>query len=194
MPNWCTNSVVVYGNKSEIEIFRQKYEQAFKQMQENKNWGTYELFMVHGYEHNFTLSDKSDWIRGQLYEPNGTGTLPDGTCYFSFYFESAWGPMIDGLNRILKDNYKTLKSVILAEEFGNGIFVNTDTEHKFFDEKYCIDSDELGMEYFSNDHDLIEYIKNELGIYIESVDKLTEEDSIELPNNHWFNFFRYTAE
>lgn len=193
MPNWCSNSAVVYGkNKTEIETFARKYKQAYEQSQTNQHWGTYELFIVHGYDDQYTLSDKSDYIRGHLYEPEPIQQLRDGTYYFSFFFETAWGPMVDGLNRILNERYTSLKSVILAEECGNGVFINTDINHIFFDEKYCVDSDN-GMEYFETDQQLIKYLKSEFGYEINSPDELNDGDTIELPNDNWFNFYQFAA-
>lgn len=195
MPNWCTNSVVVYGkDKNELELFKERYEKAYRAQKENKHWGTYELFVAHNYDGERVLEGDYDYIRGPIYEC-GRIKYDDGDFWLSFEFESAWSPMIDGLRTILDKNYKTLRMVVMAEECGCDLYINTDEEHRFFKDKYCTYDDDKGSEYFTSDGELIKYMKEEFGYDIEDVDALEDDDEFEIDDDdyHSVSFHRFTS-
>lgn len=188
------NSVVVYGkDKNELELFKERYEKAYRAQQENNHWGTYELFVAHNYDGESVLK-RDDYIRGPIYEC-GRIKYDDGDFWLSFEFESAWSPMIDGLQTILNENYKTLRMVVIAEECGCDIYINTDTQHRFFKDKYCTYDDDKGSEYFTSDEDLIKYMKEEFGYDIEDVDALEDDDEFEIDDDdyHSVSFHRFTS-
>jgi len=167
MPNWCSNAVVVYGDKDEVKLFKERYAQAYVNSHKNNTWGTYELFAIHNYDKEFILSDRSGWIRG----PIDDVIEPQDPEAFRFFFDTAWSPMIDGMRRILKERYKTLRCEVVAEECGEAIYINTDLTERYFRDKYCLYSDQTGSEYFEEDKELVKFVQEvfHLGIKPETI-------------------------
>lgn len=188
MPNWCSNAVVVYGDKDEVKLFKERYAQAYINSCKNNTWGTYELFAVHNYNKDFILSDRSDWIRGPIDDVNE----PQDPRAFRFYFESAWSPMIDGLRRILSERYKTLRCEVVAEECGEAIYINTDTDGKFFRDKYCLYSDQTGSEYFEDDEELVKFVKDEFDLDI-TPSEIDDDFDIEYAPDEELSIHRFVA-
>lgn len=186
MPNWCSNAVVVYGDKDEVELFKERYKQAYVNSCKNNTWGTYELFAVHNYE---DILNHPDWIRGPIYD--STSLEEDGT--FRFFFESAWSPMIDGLRRILDERYKTLQCEVVAEECGEAIYINTDTKGRFFRDKYCLYSDETGSEYFETDEELLNFVKEEFNYNLPDPKNLKDDVYIEYAPDQEFSIHCFTG-
>lgn len=198
MPNWCSNSVVVYGPEKEVLKFYKNFVKAYEQALVNKHWSTYELYVVHGYDDEFITSDKSSYIRGSLYDPEKTliySEVKDSKLIYwcILYFETAWAPMYDGLKLLIENNYEELKFVLLAEECGSAIYVNTDVDHMFFNDKYCVYSDDGGSEYFESDEELIKYMKEEFNYDIKDVSALYDDDFFEVSNDVTVNFYRFTS-
>lgn len=189
MPNWCSNAVVVYGDKDEVKLFKERYAQAYVNSHKNNTWGTYELFAIHNYDKEFILSDRSGWIRGPIYDSNELEE--DGT--FRFFFESAWSPMIDGIRRILSERYKTLRCEVVAEECGEAIYVNTDVAGRFFQDRYVIYSDETGSEYFENDSQLIKFLKETFNYDVVYTEEFWDDQTIEYAPGKEFDFHRFVA-
>ena len=186
MPNWCSNAVVVYGDKDEVELFKERYRQAYVNSCKNNTWGTYELFVVHNYE---DVLNHPDWIRGPIYDSESLEE--DGT--FRFFFESAWSPMIDGLKRILDERYKTLQCEVVAEECGECIYINTDTKGRFFRDKYCLYSDETGSEYFETDEELLRFVKEEFNYNLPDPKNLKDDVYIEYAPDQEFSIHCFTG-
>lgn len=192
MPNWCSNSAIVYGSKDDVEKFKFNLTLAQHYGSKDGHWGTYELFFVHGYTNDFILKDPSSgYVRGNIIDVNDIDDLGDGLFALSFFFESAWGPMIDGLRKICSEKYENLKCEILAEECGNEVYINTDTSGKFFSEKYCVDDPDAGIEYFDNDAQLIKYVKDTFNYDIKDVSQLADDDVIDYADDKSFNFHRF---
>lgn len=74
----------------------------------------------------------------------------------SFWEEGAWtrGNAISVLNDKLPEIEITFKS----EEFGCGIYETNDIQGDYFADKFVIDSDELGILYYSTFDDLVSYV------------------------------------
>jgi hypothetical protein len=198
MPNWCWNSIVVYGSKKEVLKFRENFIKAYDQALINKHWSTYELYVVHGYDDEFIMGYKSSYIRGNIYDAKDSVvyTKTDGSnviYWCRFFFESAWAPMYDGIKFLIENNYEELKFVLLAEECGVGIYVNTDVDHTFFSDKYCVYSEDGGSEYFENDEELIKYMKDTFNYDIEDISALYDDDFFEISNDVTVNFYRFTT-
>ena len=185
MPNWCSNSVVVYGRKDEVELFKERYKQAYVNSCKNNTWGTYELFAIHNYE---DILNHPDWIRGPIYD--STSLEEDGT--FRFFFESAWSPMIDGIKRILDERYETLQCEIISEECGECIYINTDTKGKYFKDKFCLYSDQTGSEYFETDEELAKFVKEEFELNI-IPNKIKDDFYIEYAPDEELSIHRFVA-
>ena len=189
MPNWCSNAVVVYGDKDEVKLFKERYAQAYLNSCKNNTWGTYELFAVHNYAKEYILKECEEYVRGPIYE--STSIEPDGT--FRFFFESAWSPMIDGIRRILDENYKTLQCEVVAEECGEEIYINTDTQGRFFRDKYCLYSDETGSEYFESDEELVRFVKEEFHYNLPNPRNLKNDVYIEYAPDQEFSIHCFTT-
>lgn len=149
MPNWCSNSMVVYGSPTEIKDFYSKVKLAIQRGNENKHWHLYEIYAVFGYEENEVLSSSDNgYIRGSIDDVTEIVNNDDES-YFTVYYESAWSSMCEGFDWLLEHNYKTLKQVTLAEECGCEYYINTDKEHKFFQERYILDVVDYDIYYCS---------------------------------------------
>ena len=152
MPNWCSNSMVVYGSPTEVKDFYDKVKKAWSIGDTNRHWHLWELYQQFGHEDN----EMVDYIRGSFIDISSIGQTSPNESYFSLYYESAWSPMIDGFDWILKTYYKTLKQVTLAEECGCEIYVNTDRTGRFFKEKYCFYVEDYDTFYFNTDKELVD--------------------------------------
>lgn len=191
MPNWCDFGAVVHGDKKEIDVFYQRLVNAHVHGQQTQQWDTYCLFEEHGFKKDEILSNGFPYIGGsldQIDEPVFNGK--DWHIYI--YMTTRWSPMIDGFNKLLKD-YISLKGVYYAEESGCEIYVNTDTEGRFFTVKYCIYDDDDGSEYFDSDSEFIKYMKDTYKIDIPLVSDLKDDDDIKVKRGKYIRFHRFVA-
>lgn len=85
--------------------------------------------------------------------------------YISLQTETAWEPMYDMWDMILAEcGFTDIKYVYSSEEPGMGIYINTDTEGRFFPEIYRIEvyiSDDFycnDTQYFCSDMDALNYL------------------------------------
>lgn len=142
MADWCLTEVIFEGENTE-KLYKD-WEKALEDNPEekdypwlgilfettpikNQNIGVNRMF-VDDYE--FVKENKTFWFR----------------------IEEAYKPHIEVYNAIA-ETYN-LKYYLLAEEPGNKIFINTDTEGKYFDEKYYFElffenEQEIDTELFS---------------------------------------------
>ena len=159
MPNWCSNNMVVYGSPTEVKDFRQKCLNAIANAKVTKNWGLYEIYVQFGYEKDEILnSHKLEYNRGHIEDVSNLHYVDEKTLCFNVYYESAWSPMIDGFNYLLANHYDTLRQVTLAEEGGCDIFINTDTQHRFFDEKYYVYVEDYDTYYLTCEEEVCKVI------------------------------------
>jgi len=61
-----------------------------------------------------------------------------GDCNFSLQADTAWSPT-DELRDAVVALYEGVSYVYTAEESGNGVFINSDTEGRFYSERYMLD-------------------------------------------------------
>ena len=164
MPNWCSNSMVVYGSPTEIKDFYNKIQNAWKKGDKSKQWHLYQIYEEFGYEKEEILkSDRLGYIRGYFIDITEIEKPNDKEWYFSLYYDSAWGSMYEGFDLILKENYKTLKEETLAEETGCEVFINTDIHHKFFPEKYYLYVEDEDTYYCESDKEVVNIVNELLG-------------------------------
>lgn len=173
MPNWCDCNMVIYtDDEAKKENIKKVYELLDKQLkraeeikQENEklpeekrhtlNWDTYEIYKT--LEPSITkeaiLSGNLGFIRGNIFDIQ----LDEKKNAIHVGYETAWEPMIEGWNYLLKQY--GLKQVTIGEEMGCDVYVNTDTEGRFFPERYivsmCID-DEYYTEYYETTDEVLE--------------------------------------
>lgn len=158
MPNWCSNSMAVYGSPDELKDFRQKLLNAVEKGDKLNNWHLYQIYEEFGYSKEEILnSDKNGYIRGTIY---GIGTIHNKQNYSYFYveYDSAWSPMIEGFDYLLHKHYKTLNEETLAEECGNCVYVNTDKNGTFFAERYCVYLEDYDTYYLKTEKEVIDTI------------------------------------
>lgn len=161
MPNWCDNSVCVYGDEKEIKLFYKRLEKAEEQAQAKKEWLTYNLYKQHHYKKDEILKN-DNYIGGYLTgmeEPHKS----KGVWALYFFMDTRWSPMIDGMRELMR-HYKTLNCEVRAEEGGMGIYVNTDTEKQWFADEYYLYDSENGSEYFDDYTSLAQHLKKVYGV------------------------------
>jgi len=121
MPNWCSNSIAFYQEDGGIALLQAFY--ADVQKYENGEWvanmlkvhgvNTDEIYS-HGHFQNCVLN--SDHVRIDM--------------------ESAWRPLPEVWDKIA-EKYN-LSCVYASEECGSAVYVNTDTEGRFFADRYIL--------------------------------------------------------
>ena len=154
MPNWCSNQMVVYGDKQEVEDFYKKLQNAYRRAKETKNWDLYEVYAEFG-EENILSNDSNGYIRGSIIDINDI-KFDKGDFYLCIVYESAWSSMMDGFDYLLNKYYKTLNQETLAEEMGMEIFINTDRKGRFFKEKYCLDIVDYDIHFCENEQEVVD--------------------------------------
>ena len=191
MPNWCDNSVVVYGNEEEVKYFYNLMKQVQENVKVSKHWWTYEMLIAHGYK-------QDEILQGPFYVGGSLDCVDDidndgKDFYIRFYLTTRWSPFIPGLKKLMQ-HYLSLKFVCVAEEPGCEIYINTDIEGKFFDDRYCLYDDEEGTEYFDSDSELFDYVKDKYGYEISAVSELHDDDSIVLKDDREIFIHRFVSE
>lgn len=144
MPNWCSNAMTVVGPKDDIVKFIDHINRSCDHSKETGHWELYDIFADLGYVNEDGDIDCADWTRGYLTDDGGDYGLdqsPTGNGEYcaQFHFETAWGPMCDAWDTLLNEHFPTLRQYTIAEECGNDVYVNTDKEGIFYDEKLAVD-------------------------------------------------------
>jgi hypothetical protein len=137
MPNWCDTKFVFYGNKNEILEFYNRLKRILDSpnhiLNEFKKSWLGNILMDYGF----------DWenapCRGNVDDIADDVTVEGNEACFSLNTTSAWSPLTEMWDLILKKEYPSVKYVYLAIEPGSGIFINTDTSGKYLTEKYLLD-------------------------------------------------------
>lgn len=169
MPNWCNNKSVILsyekGNKNLKKVY-DVIDGIVKDINDKKcnNWGTYEL-----YARLTTLSEEEilngahncGYIRGYVDDAEFDAENE----VITIYWQTAWSPMIEGLDYILKPY--GLYAYTIAEEPGEDVYVNTDETGEYLQDRYIFDaydedSDNWITEYFDNESDAIDYLRDYL--------------------------------
>ena len=191
MPNWCDFSAVVHGEKKEIDIFYQRCLDAQRKSAISQNWWTFELCLEHGYKKEEVMSNSFRYVGGSLDQIDAP-VFNGKDWHIYIYMTTRWSPMVDGFNKLLS-NYISLKGVYCAEEPGCEIYVNTDTEGRFFSVKYCIYDDDDGSEYFDSDSEFIKYMKDTYKKDIPLISDLKDDDDIKVKRGKSIRFHRFVA-
>lgn len=157
MPNWCQNSMVVYGSPTEIKDFYNRLIKAKESARKENEWDLYAIYKSFGYASKFVLeSDSCGYIRGNIEEIQEIENNNEEEAHFLVLYESAWSSMFEGFDWLLEKHYNTLKQVTLAEECGCDIYINTDLNGKFFSERYHLYVEDNDDYYFDNEKELCE--------------------------------------
>ena len=161
--------MVVYGNFNELKDFRNKLVQAREEGEKLSEWNTYVLYKLFGYSSSEEI-DHNGYIRGTIYD---ISTFKYNEELNQFYiivgYETAWSPMIEGFDYLLKTHYKNLQALTIAEEPGCDIYINEDINHYFFKTQYCLDIFDNNVYYCDNDNDLIDTFNRVCNQKVDSV-------------------------
>ena len=135
MPNWCYNTMYVYGPKAECERFKALLVKAEAMAKTQGHNPVYQTFLEAGFTPDEI--DATDCRRGwytdefELKQERGHDVL-------DVRFETAWGPCHEAFTELLRRFFPLLEQVTLAEESGCEVYVNTDTDGLFFEDRYYI--------------------------------------------------------
>ena len=132
MPNWCTTSYVFRGNENEIKDFSNKIKSFISKERIQNDFGDSWLGnIVDGF--GFDYNEIS--CRGLVtyFNPDD---VPER---LELSTETAWYPKTKMWDKIIAKYYPSITYVLLAEECGNGIYINTDLEGYDFTEKFSVD-------------------------------------------------------
>lgn len=144
MPNWCSSSIIIKskkGNEKEVQRLHQAISLAYSTPSEIEN--SFEL----GWLGKIAASHSLNWedvpCRGTIIEFDDevhTGNFEDEGefSYFRVDTESAWSPMTE-LWEAIVEQYDGVSFVYIAEEAGNGIFINSDATGLFFCDRYVLE-------------------------------------------------------
>jgi hypothetical protein len=168
MPNWC-NTEVIFEGENALKLYKD-WEKAEETNKTNRFW----LGNLFNYKKITGVPIRRIYINDIEYDKKTQTT--------TMRIEEEWDPAIEVYEKIA-EIYK-LKFYLLAEEPDGEIFVNTDTEGKYFTEKYY-------FEFYNNneeiENNLIRVLKelddimyfdsfNEIHEYLKDYNINTEED------------------
>ena len=170
MPNWCSTTFSFYHNgtkegEAALADLHDKIEEYTKEPSRVKNgFGPKWLGNV---ADGFGIDWETVECRGEIIDI--TDVKNDGGYRaFRVYTETAWGPMPDMWEEIIGQRYQDqIMFEYIAEEPGNGVFINTDREGIFFPDRYRAgieDGEEFYEEYFTSDEELEKFLKEKYGI------------------------------
>lgn len=162
MANYCSTSVVIYGNEKHVEDLFNKLER-LKNGKESRVKNTFGKL----WEGNLLDICGIDWesviCRGSIEDYFMMTDSESGVC-LRLDQSDAWEPNVKYLDRIIEKQGYKLKYVYLAEEPGNNLYVTSDTEKKFFSDRYKIEFIALAdipKLRIKEDDDCCEYFESE---------------------------------
>ncbi len=160
MPNWCESKFAFVvddlKNKGELKRLYDNLNKACNTPCPEQN-GFGDSWLGHvAIIHNISWENRG--CRGYI---SHMDDFNDVANYFVIGLETAWEPPSEFFDCILKQ-YKGISYVYIAEEGGNGIYINTDTSRGIFPERYMLYNDDEDV-YFKNENELIEYMDKYMG-------------------------------
>ena len=142
MPNWCYNQTVFYGNKRTTTRLYRELEKVIDYKKDCHIDKFFKLLGVPQEKLNEEYNTRAFICNFDINKENNALILS---------YESAWNPIIEDLNKILKKYKPSLKQVTWSEECGCGIYINTDREGLYFTDRYYLDmSTEGGNDWNDN--------------------------------------------
>ena len=181
MPNWCSTTFSFYHNgtkegEAALADLHDKIEEYTKEPSRVKNgFGPKWLGNV---ADGFGIDWNTVECRGEIIDITDVEN-DGGYRAFRVYTETAWGPMPDMWEEIIGQRYQDqIMFEYIAEEPGNGVFINTDCEGIFFPDRYRAekeDDDEFYEEYFTSDEELEKFLKEKYGIEEPTFDSAREK-------------------
>lgn len=148
MPNWCLDSVMFYpGEKGSLENLKQlqqDLETALETIDEGSDNWIGRLLTYKGTSYERTKNREAIYCRSFVDYMDSLEDVQEFEC-FEIKSSSAWRPMVEMYDWIA-DTYQ-LEYVICAEEPGDELYVNTDTEGIYYQERYYISCDQDEEEF-----------------------------------------------
>lgn len=160
MCNYCSNTIVFYGkDKSKLSVLLRKLDAAFN----SRGSQFYNFMVLHGYGNReiSAVIDKRDFFTSC----DTKLSVKEDTYSFRLDTETAWEPHMEIFRKVLQEKYgNVIRMVYMAEECGSSIFINSDTEGKFLQERYMVDcchNGEYHKEYFDSYQETVEWLRGE---------------------------------
>ena len=134
MPNWCTTSYVFRGDENEIKDLYDKLKSFTSKERISNSFGDSWLGnIVNGFGFDYNEIP----CRGRIdYFPELEETDPDR---LEFSTWTVWEPMTEMWDKIIEKYYSSITYVLIAEECGMGIYINTDVEGENFSTRFSVD-------------------------------------------------------
>lgn len=119
----------------------------------------------------YKFMQKMGYFKDELYRFDERGAITccdssviykDNIAYFKIETVSAWMPQVDEFYKLIDEKYdRNIFIVFEAEEFGCGLYYNTDIEGRFFKDRYKVDYhlNKDTIKYFERFSDVIGYLK-----------------------------------
>jgi len=195
MPNWCITDFTFEGKKEEIIKFHKRLNKIIEKESTvdndfGKGW-LGDIVIDFGYHYN-DVRCKGEIQDGFIGEVVVNGDI----AFFSFSTETAWAPMFEMWDLILPKEYPSIRYVYLATEPGQRLYINTDTERKYYNVEYLLElflpSNVLGKvvdeyEFCANRDEVLEKVYKIVGKRLDTIDEalsyledLAEESGEEL--------------
>ena len=134
MPNWCTTSYVFRGNENEIRDFYNKIKSFTSKERISNGFGNFWLGNI---VDGFGFDWKEIRCKGLIdYFPEPEDIDSDR---LELSTETAWYPMTDMWDKIIEMYYPSITYVLIAEEPGCDVYINTDIEGEYFTERFSVD-------------------------------------------------------
>ena len=124
MANWCSTTVIFTGSEKNLKSFYDDFMFAQEHIKEGCNDWIGRLLLLKGIDHE------------QIHCRGFYNYIEMEEDRITLLSEDAWSPCIETYDKFAE--MYGLSYVLCAEEPGMGIYINTDTEHKYFLEKYII--------------------------------------------------------
>ena len=172
MPNWCYTNYMFTGDEGEIKQFSERIAHAMVVNRVPNDWGR--TFLGNILE-EFGTSYDAVRCRGCIMD-----IMEHDKKTLEIMTETAWVPMSEVWDVILV-NYKSISYVMMAEEPGCDLFINTDTSGVYYSTKYRVylsfddESEENTEEYFDTLDEMFEFLS---AILHKSIDNMSDIEAI----------------
>ena len=157
MANQCDTSIVFYSENK--RMIKDLWRNITDFCSDNHDCTIYKFMRKMGYSKNdLHIFDE----RGAITYCDSSVTHKDSIAYFKIETVSAWMPRVDEFYKLVDEYYDREISIVFeAEEFGCGLYYNTDIEGRFFKDRYKVDYHfkEDIVKYFERFSDVISYLK-----------------------------------
>ena len=157
MANQCDTSIVFYSENK--RMIKDLWRNITDFCSDNHDCTIYKFMRKMGYSKNdLHIFDE----RGAITYCDSSVTHKDSIAYFKIETVSAWMPRVDEFYKLVDEHYDREISIVFeAEEFGCGLYYNTDIEGRFFKDRYKVDYHFKvdTVKYFERFSDVIGYLK-----------------------------------